>query len=114
MANAILFVDDNPYYVYPYIAAAESDGFEVLRASSADQALEKCGQGGVSTVVLDVMNGARYVDEQHRDQGWFQTGIVLARQIRRQLPDVKLVELTASQEADDSCRHSSMRNFMHS
>jgi CheY-like chemotaxis protein len=100
MTNTILFVDDNPYDAYPYIAAAESDGFDVLRASTADEALEKCRQGGFSTIVLDVMMAPGTGMGPVETKGGFQTGIVLARQIRKQIPDIKLVALTNSQEPD--------------
>jgi predicted nucleotide-binding protein len=100
MANTILFVDDNPYYAYPFIAAVESDGFEVMRASSADEALERCGATTFSAVVLDVMMAPGSQMGTIETRGGFQTGMVLARQIRRLQPSVKLVALTASQDPE--------------
>jgi len=100
MANPILFVDDSPYYAHAYIDAVENDGFDVVRASSADEALEKCRSATFSAIILDVMMPPGREMGSLETKGGFHTGVVLARQIRRIQPSVKLIALTASRDPE--------------
>lgn len=51
----ILCVDDEPVNLDLYSAMLEPRGFEIIRAESGEEALEKIKQGKIDLVILDIM-----------------------------------------------------------
>lgn len=91
MAAKILLVDDDPdirELMRLYIAA---EGLEVIEAGNGKEAIEMLKNGSVNLVVLDIM--MPYMD------GW-----ELCREIRRRLPDLPLLMVTAKGESADKVK----------
>lgn len=91
MAAKILLVDDDSdirELMRLYIAA---EGLEVIEAGNGKEAIEMLKNGSVNLVVLDIM--MPYMD------GW-----ELCREIRRRLPDLPLLMVTAKGESADKVK----------
>ncbi len=82
MATPILVVDDDEVLGRILARVLEGDGYEVIRAATADQALHLAGQSQPQLALLDLcMPGTN--------------GVELGRLLREQVPGVSLILMTA-------------------
>jgi predicted nucleotide-binding protein len=97
----VLFVDDDEFLIRPYMDAFESDGFRTIYAPSATKALRCLERSSPDIVVVDVMMSPGR-DLGYRDTaGGQETGIALARRIRRSHPDAFIFAFTSTFKVHD-------------
>ncbi len=85
-SKTVLLIDDEQGFLEPLADALEYEGHRVLKARSAEQALEILDREQVDLVTIDIMldPGAQLADdiESHR------TGIYLCQTIRSEFPHI--------------------------
>ena len=97
----VLFVDDDEFLIRPYIDAFDSAGFQTSHVETASQALRYLERNSPDIIVLDVMMSPGR-DFGHRETaGGHETGIALAKRIRRSHPDVFIFAFTSTVKVHD-------------
>lgn len=92
----VLFVDNSKIESHPYRVCLDDVGFDVSFVDSAEEALRMVATEAFSIVILDVMmeHGAGFTVTE--TMGGMETGVALARKIRKLVPRLKIVALTNS------------------
>jgi predicted nucleotide-binding protein len=93
---AVLIVEDDRFYASRIVELLGDSGIESLRASSAEEAL-RTKADSYDAAIIDVMlpndpTASGISTEECR--GGFLTGVALARRLRREKPNLKLVLIT--------------------
>lgn len=91
-AKTVLLIDDEQSFLSPLVDALEFDGYRVLRASSAEEALDILSREHVDLVTIDIMldpgpSLAEKVDSQ-------SAGLYLCEVIRKQYPSIDAFALS--------------------
>ena len=92
----LLWVEDDLFYIRPYIEALEEKGYEVLTAKSITEAQNLMTQNRIRIVITDIMIPSKDEPEQVETKGGYETGIVLARWIRKNYPHTPILGLTVN------------------
>jgi len=100
MKRKLLFVDDEIYQSSYYQHALEDAGFDLVAATSTDEAIEFARRERYSAIVLDVMMPPGGEFDSIETAGGFKTGIALARELREIQPDSHIVALTNSTDPE--------------
>lgn len=91
--KTILFADDDPWFMQPFIEELEESGYRVLQASTGTKILDILSQEHVDLLVLDIMmpTGEGLID----DAGGKRAGIRVAELIRQEVkPELPIIYLT--------------------
>jgi predicted nucleotide-binding protein len=92
--KTLLWVDDNPYQIRPYVLALNDVGYEVIIAESPGEAKRLFSNNeDIQFAILDVMIPLREGDNEDPFETAMghDTGVALGRWLRRQRPDVRFV-----------------------
>ena len=97
--KTILFADDDVWVLESWVSLLEAEGFNVLRATSAHQALSlfKKHQHRINLVLLDIRMPVGHDSELARSKTDYgrSAGFAVAREIRKRCPKVPLLALSA-------------------
>lgn len=85
-SKTVLLVDDEQAFLEPLADALESEGYRVLKARTAQEALRILDQESVDLVTIDIMLDPGHDLEKEVDS--HSTGIFLCQQIRRKYPNI--------------------------
>jgi CheY-like chemotaxis protein len=96
--HRILWVDDEPTQVMSKIQFLEDYGFEVATATSVAECKEKLSLQHYDLVIIDMMIPNTGDVDFIRAKGGLTTGLELARWIRKEHPDQKIVGCSISDE----------------
>ncbi|MCP4985392.1 MAG: response regulator [Colwellia sp.] len=92
----ILFVDDNCFEMQGIIDYIEAEGFSVRYVSSVEDAKKSISSDPPDLAVLDIRMHPDPRDSEFETKGGFATGIVLAKWITNNHPNVRFAGLTAA------------------
>lgn len=87
--KTILIVDDEKGYAEGIIDALEYEGFKVLTATTAEEALHTLKKERVDLVTVDIMMPPGRSLEKQAESG--RTGVILCRTIKKLYPHVDIV-----------------------
>jgi CheY-like chemotaxis protein len=104
MVKRILFVDDEPEFVRPQVAALEDAGYAVTLKTDPDEAVALLQEQGFDLIILDLIMPPRRKDRERGDQepDYIETGLKLHQEIRDKLrlTDIPIVFLTVVRDQD--------------
>jgi len=83
--STVLFVDDDPIFVYVVRRYFETEGYRVITANSAMAALEQWGKNIINIVITDVCLSLNGPDG----------GILLGKMLKHEFPDLPIIFVTA-------------------
>jgi CheY-like chemotaxis protein len=89
----ILLCEDDGLAKSWMASALRDGGFEVTEASSVDDCLKSAAAGTYDLAVLDVMMPGGELD-WIETKGGFATGVAVARRLKQQCPDMKIVGIS--------------------
>ncbi len=96
----VLLIDDDLYGIQPYLEALIDAGYSVSQATSASAAVDLARKELFDAVVLDIMMAPGSKFTPIETAGGFKTGIALARELRRILPNAKMLAFTQSTDPE--------------
>src|SRR5436309_11396133 len=95
MKSKILWVDNDPGYIKPFVMALEDEGFEVLVAPDVSSAEDKLLSGEFNLLILDVMiptisegEEAKYTPAETENS--LKTGLVFYKRMSATLNSKKI------------------------
>ena len=98
MNKGILFIDEEPEYIRPYIEALRDEGYKVTLATTVDQAYRLLDEQEFDLIVLDLIMppGQSEKKETREELNYAETGIRLCKYIRDKLGfiDIPIIFLT--------------------
>lgn len=79
-SRRLLLVDDSPFFRNLIAPLLSSAGYDVMTASSADQALKLCDQGQYDVIISDIempgMSGFEFAEALKKNERWRDTPLV--------------------------------------
>jgi two-component system nitrogen regulation response regulator NtrX len=84
--KTVLLIDDEQAFLEPLADALEYEGFRVLKARTADHAIELLAKEQISLVTIDIMLDPGDKLGEHVDS--HSTGLFLCRHIREKYPTI--------------------------
>ena len=96
----ILIVEDDRYSGHILAELLEIEGFEVLTADSADEALEilKKRNKEITVVISDIMMKTGEMMSEIETRGGFETGFILSAIIRNAFPRINIIGISGGTE----------------
>lgn len=95
----ILFADDDPWFVEPFVAELGEAGFEVLEATNGSAVLDLLDRRTIDLIILDIMMPVG--DRLEDPSGGKRTGVHVAEYIRNKLKStVPIIYFTVVSEPD--------------
>lgn len=104
MAKRILFIDDEPEFVRPQVAALKDTGYEVILEPDPDEAVTLLQKQEFDLIILDLIMPPRQRNRERDNQelDYAETGMKLLQEIRRELRlvDIPIIFLTVVRDQD--------------
>ena len=95
----ILVIDDDPFSVMGLFDEVTDAGFKVVFKVISDDILSLLSENRADVVVIDIMMDPASRYNAMESHGGFITGQLLAREIRDQFPDQKIVAYSLHRDA---------------
>lgn len=95
----ILWIDDDPYQLHPYVLALQDEGFEIIVVSTVSDGRKVMLANDIGLVIVDVMLPPE-TNELVNTKGGFESGLVFARWARNNFPHTRIVGFSHSNDPD--------------
>jgi predicted nucleotide-binding protein len=101
-SQTILWVDDDLFFMQALVDRVNDEGFLVLTADGPDQALQllETHSASIRLAILDIAMPHGQMFSALESRGGFATGLALARRIRTDYPDLKILAFSVATEPE--------------